>query len=92
MFSRGWFASEALSTNPTYMPFLNFLKSPLIPRQIQKLAVERRVLASVNALYFMHQVLFGGLHSHRRMEADHHSNTSDSEATDDEELRTTTPK
>ena len=37
----------------------------------------------------MHQVRFGGLHSRRKMEADHHSDTSDSEETDDEELRTT---
>ena len=68
---------------------LEFLE---IPGKCKKPAVELTVLASVKALYFMHQVLFGGLHSRRKMEADHHSDTSDSEATEDEELRTTLPK
>ena len=63
-----------------------------IPGQCRKLAVEQSVLALVKALYFMHQVRFGGLHSHWKIDADHHSNTSDSEATDDEELQTTIPK
>ena len=68
---------------------LEFLE---IPGKCRKLAVGRMVLASVMALYFMHQVRFGGLYGRRKVEADHHSNTSDFEATDDEELRTTLHK
>ena len=90
MFSRGWLASEALST-PHIYALLEFLE---IPGKCKKPAVKLTVLASVKALYFMHQVRYGGLYSRRKMEADQHSNACDSqaEATDDEELRTTLPK
>ena len=59
---------------------LEFLE---IPGKCRKLAVKRTVLASVKALYFMHQVWFGGLHSHWKLEADHHSNTSPETCQDD---------
>ena len=59
---------------------LEFLE---IPGKCRKLAIERMVLASVKALYFIHQVRFGLLHSHRKMEADHHSNTSPETCQDD---------
>ena len=65
---------------------LEFLE---IPSKCRKLAVEQTVLASVKALYFMHQVRFGGLYGRLSAKADRHSNTSDSDATDDEELPTT---
>ena len=62
------------------------LEFPEIPSKCRKLAVEQTVLASVKALYFMHQVRFGGLYGRLSAEADCHSNTSDSDSTDDEEL------
>jgi len=65
---------------------LDFLE---IPGKCRKLAVERTVLASVKALYFMHQVRFGGLYGRRKTESKCHCDTSDSENTDDEELLTT---
>ena len=59
-----------------------------IPGKHHKTAIERTVLASVKALYFMHQVRFGGMHDRHRF-ADNPCNTSsDEDATDDEELRT----
>ena len=39
----------------------------------------------------MHQVWFSGLNGRRKAEAKHHSGTSDSENTDDEELQATLP-
>ncbi len=39
----------------------------------------------------MHQVRFGGLYCRLSAEADRHSNTSDSDSTDNEELGTTFP-
>jgi hypothetical protein len=84
MSSRGWLAGLI---NPSYIhALLDFLE---IPGKCRKLAVERTVLASVKALYFMHQVRFGGLYGRRKTESKCHCDTSDSENTDDEELLTT---
>ena len=75
--------------NPSHIyALLEFLE---ILSKCRKLAVEQTVLASVKALYFMHQVRFGGLYGRLSAEADCHSNTSDSDPTDDEELRTAFP-
>ncbi len=65
---------------------LDFLE---IPGKCRKLAVDRTVMASVKARYFMHQVRFGGLYGRSKTEAMYHCDTSDSENTDDEELLTT---
>jgi hypothetical protein len=67
---------------------LDFLE---LPGQCKKPAVEQTVVASVKALYFMHQVRFGGLHCRSRVELDHHNGSSDSDSTDDEELRNGRP-
>ena len=58
-----------------------------IPSKHRKVAVERTVLASVKALYFMHQVRFGGLYGRKRFADSRQNNSSEDEVTDDEELR-----
>jgi hypothetical protein len=58
-----------------------------IPSKHHKAAVEHTILASVKALYFMHQVRFGRMHG-RKQATGNQQNSSDSEVTDDEELRT----
>jgi hypothetical protein len=58
-----------------------------IPSRHRKTAVERTVLASVKALYFMHQVRFGGMYGRQRAADIRQNNSSDDEVTDDEELR-----
>ena len=63
---------------------LNFLD---IPSKYRNVAVERTVLASVRALYFMHQVRFGGMYGRMRAVDSRQNNSSDDEKTDDEELR-----
>ncbi len=60
-----------------------------IPCKCSELAVEQTVLASVKALYFMHQVCFVGPGlwlSESRL--DRHSSASDADTTDDEKLQT----
>jgi hypothetical protein len=59
-----------------------------IPYKHRKTAVERTVLASVKALYFMHQVRFGGMHDRKRTADNRQNNSSDGEETDDDELQT----
>ena len=49
--------------------------------------MERTVMASVRALYFMHQVRFGGMYGRMRAVDSRQNNSSDDEKTDDEELR-----
>ena len=83
---------RGLIDSPHIYDLLEFLE---IPGKYRELASEQTVVASVKVLYFMHQVQFGALYGRRKLrkvEADNHSNTSDSEATDDVELRTTLPK
>ncbi len=58
---------------------LNFLD---IPSKYRKVAVECTVLASVKALYFMHQVRFGGMCGRMQAVDSRQKNSSD----DDEEL------
>jgi ribonuclease HI len=58
-----------------------------VPRKHHKTAIERTVLASVKALYFMHQVRFGGMHDRHRFADNPRNDSSDEDATDDEELR-----
>ena len=61
---------------------LNFLD---IPSKYRKVAVERTVLASVKALYFM-QVRFGGMYGRMRAVDSRQKISSDDEITDDDEL------
>jgi hypothetical protein len=56
-------------------------------RKHHKTAIERTVLASVKAFYFMHQVRFGGMHDRHRFADNPRNDSSDEDATDDEELR-----
>ncbi len=58
-----------------------------VSRKHHKTAIERTVLASVKALYFMHQVRFGGMHDRHRFADNPRNDSSDEDATDDEELR-----
>ena len=58
-----------------------------IPSKHRKVAVERTVMASVKALYFMHQVRFGGVYGRKRAADSRQNHSSDDEVTDDEELR-----
>ncbi len=85
MSSRGWLAPEALSTI-SHTRLLDFLE---IPGKCRKLAFEQNVLASVRALYFMHQELFGGLYGRCKAQAMYLCDTSNSENTEDEEQLTT---
>jgi hypothetical protein len=62
-----------------------------IPYKHRKAAVEHTVLASVKALYFLHQVRFGGMHGRKRTADNRQNNSrlsSDDDTTDDEELQT----
>jgi hypothetical protein len=68
---------------PLIVSLLTFLD---IPRKHRKTAVERTVLASVKALYFMHQVRFEGMYCRKRAAENRQNNFSDDEVTDDEEL------
>jgi hypothetical protein len=58
-----------------------------VSRKHHKTAIERTVLPSVKALYFMHQVRFGGMHDRHRFADNPCNDSSDKDATDDEELR-----
>jgi hypothetical protein len=53
-----------------------------------KQALERKVLGSIKALYFMNQVHYGGMHGRTRAADNQQNNITDDEPTDDEELRT----
>jgi hypothetical protein len=64
--------------------FFTFLD---VSRKHHKTAIERTVLASVKVLYFMHQVRFGGMHDRHRFADNPRNDSSDEDATDDEDLR-----
>ncbi len=57
-----------------------------MPSKYSKTAVELTVLASVKALYFMHQVCFEGMHGITLAVDNQKNNSSDDESMDDEEL------
>ncbi len=57
-----------------------------VSRKHHKTAIESTVLASVKAIYFMHQVRFGGMHDRHRFADNPRNDFSDEDATDDEEL------
>jgi hypothetical protein len=59
-----------------------------IPSKHSKTAIEGTVLASVKALFFMHQVRFGGMHGRMRAADNLQNDFRDDEVRDDEELLT----
>ncbi len=81
-----WVVGIRVLMDPSHIvSLLTFLD---IPSKHSKAAVERTALASVKALYSMHQVRFGGMHGRKRAADNQQNNFSDYEATDDEELKT----
>ncbi len=69
---------------PLIIPLLTFLD---IPSKHRKAAIELTVLVSGKALYFMHQVRFGGINSKKRSAESRQHASNDEDVTNDEELR-----
>ncbi len=71
-----------LIVSESRLPFLD------IPGKHREAAVERTVLTSVKALYFMHQVRFRGMYGRKRAVDNRQHTSSNDEVTDYEELQT----